>query len=1207
MACDDKNPLIREGVDRMTRRLAALSPESAPVDGRSMEDLMLFAKRYATFIKFKNEANEEEGTWEDLMKLDISVILSVLLAIDVFQIADYIKLLYKNTKLAISENDDPEARRNFKYLFDLVFTLVKIIDNQCSLLKDEPEYQLIIKSVIQNKLNSPFSKLHNFKKEYPDLILMSNKTDAAAPLITINSRASLELDNFLITDEKLKITVPGANPLEKISHVITHNLFNNQITLLLGEISSILSNAQQLLGKSLTEYSKHEPHYALFLTFLKLFQFAQDSLNQYTKNHQNFYYKDVLRLKNQSPRADKAHLVLGLQKHISNHLLEKGTLFKGGKDLAGKERFYSLSENVVFNQAQVSQIKAFQIHQKNLLAFSVANSADGQGENFEGEDKSWFAFGNPKAQPTSESGFAIASNLLFLKEGHRTIEIKVIFATAPKFKFPFINPKFSKKSISIPFEVTLTGENEWITKYIKASYQPLLGSLVLKIIMDVGEDAIVPYSEKTHEINFDTTLPLMMAKLDQQVSQVWYTDLMNTRVSSIQVSVDVKGVRDLALSSDRGSVDASKPFKPFGDFPKSGTGFYIGSKEIFQKKLDSLEMNFQLNAAFTCNYLHKNTWKSYIVTKLPNDRYRINKPLGANLLETTKMDFGPNQLLKATSFEGYLRLQLNTSHYSLDSYMKKVSEYVDKMIKKAQPKEREGFTTNTIVGEIKSAFSSVNQNLTDVLGIGKVQELEKAGISIAELEKNLPLFELLANTGNTIPIPDEITSDFFSLDYKASENITSVDSNEEKNCFYHLTPFGYYRPESSENLSLIPHFGQQGELLIGIEKAEAPVTVQLLFLLVEGSSNPLKNQEQVSWHYMNSGNQWITFEKGRIIDGTINLTRSGIVSVNFPKDAGRSHTALPTDHLWIRASVAKNTDAVCRVIDIQAQGALVELVQSSETEFRQILQSGSIAKLKNSDSAVKSINQPMDSIQGRVRESDPDYYVRVSERLRHKQRAKGIWDYEHLLLQEFPEIHKVKCLNHSGFYEQSGSKVFCENYPGNITVVCIPDLKEKSHINPLRPYTPVGLLTDIHLFLEKIKNPFATLHVVNPRFEEVQVDFEVSFHEFMDEVFYRNLLDREIEQFLCPWAFDFNQKIILGGSINKSSLINFVEERPYVDFINCFKLHHIIRNDVGTVIEKKSDLEEVTAASGRSVLVSHFDEKLPEARHKIKVIQTCTC
>jgi hypothetical protein len=127
-------------------------------------------------------------------------------------------------------------------------------------------------------------------------------------------------------------------------------------------------------------------------------------------------------------------------------------------------------------------------------------------------------------------------------------------------------------------------------------------------------------------------------------------------------------------------------------------------------------------------------------------------------------------------------------------------------------------------------------------------------------------------------------------------------------------------------------------------------------------------------------------------------------------------------------------------------------------------------------------------------------------------------------------------------------------------------------------------------------------------FEEVQVEFEVRFHDNMDETFYRNLLDIEIEQFLCPWAWDLNQKLVLGGKINKSTLIDFVEERPYVDFVSCFKLHHILRGDTGLVVSKRTDLEEVAASSSRSVLVSYYEETdLATPRHLIEVVQTCNC
>ncbi|WP_373396450.1 hypothetical protein V8V91_17225 [Algoriphagus halophilus] len=74
MACNDKNPLIREGEDRLTRKLLSLPPTFAKVDDRSMEELILFAKNYASYLKYKNTDNNDQGTWEPLMKMDISVV-----------------------------------------------------------------------------------------------------------------------------------------------------------------------------------------------------------------------------------------------------------------------------------------------------------------------------------------------------------------------------------------------------------------------------------------------------------------------------------------------------------------------------------------------------------------------------------------------------------------------------------------------------------------------------------------------------------------------------------------------------------------------------------------------------------------------------------------------------------------------------------------------------------------------------------------------------------------------------------------------------------------------------------------------------------------------------------------------------------------------------------------------------------------------------
>jgi hypothetical protein len=156
-------------------------------------------------------------------------------------------------------------------------------------------------------------------------------------------------------------------------------------------------------------------------------------------------------------------------------------------------------------------------------------------------------------------------------------------------------------------------------------------------------------------------------------------------------------------------------------------------------------------------------------------------------------------------------------------------------------------------------------------------------------------------------------------------------------------------------------------------------------------------------------------------------------------------------------------------------------------------------------------------------------------------------------------------------------------------------------VNPLRPYTPIGLLNNIHDYLKTITSPFVKLHVKQPLFEEIQLDFKVSFYEHFDPSFYTKLLNSEIERFLCPWAFSNSDEISFGGSIYKSALINFVEERPYVDYVTCFRMYQFINRTDPPV-----DVEVATGSTARSILVSYYDEDY-NIKHLIDPIASCTC
>lgn len=1187
MSCKEINSLTREGTSLFNRVLAALSTNYAMADERQPADIILFAKRYAAYLDYYDANNTLQGNWQTLMKMDACVALAELFKINSKKNYNYRQLLYKQIKLASLDATDPDikTKTQFKFLFDFLFSLVRFIDEQYALIPGDFAKKEIIKGTISNKMAEALTNLVALYE-----MLSTSPFHLIDPTVSLTDESNAPIDlyssggfdkskltgawkvgtplSYSITDAiSIPVKTPSFTEKDQVVWLINHNLFNTQIYNLFNGISFLITRAEEIFNQVISDYPKHSPHYALFLSFIRLFRFAQDDLNRFTQRHLDFYYKDILRLKNKDPQPDFAHLVFELQKPVNQHLLKKGSLFKGGKDITGKEIKYSIDEDLVLNKASVEKIQSWQFtdeNKKRLKASAIANSDDGETNEISSVDKSWFTFGDIQKQKNAESGFAIASNILFLNEGYRIINFTINFKN--KISASTANPpKFSNAS----FKINLSGKKGWHhVKEYKLSY-PSNKQMKLSFTLSPSDPAIIPYDEKIHKAQYELSLPVISVYLDQDNSSAFpYTFLCNKIISSIDISVNVTGIKDLSLSHDSGNIDAFKPFKPFGDFPGNGASFYIGSKEVFQKRLSALEFAFEWKddvpvLKSNAHYLKEAVWNDPANSfKLNNNKISFS---AAKKFNNSPIDFEKNTSLETSSIEGFFRIQ-NATNFSQQDYLNNVKKSLN----------------NTTIA--KNNTGAYKLNVT------------------------------------AMPVPNEIILNSFSINYQATATIHFVAGKDPGNDhFFHLTPLGYYQvhpdlidhgadTEATERITLLPDIINAGELFIGLGNTAPGSLINILFQVADGSSNPLKEMEALNWFFLAKNNNWKKFDKQHIIDRTNNFTQAGIVTITLPPAISNDNTALQKGLYWIKATVAKNTDAVCRMILIQAQAAKVRLQQDNirQIEFRQTLPANSISKLVTSDAAIKTITQPFDSFDGRTREQDEHFYVRVSERLRHKQRAISTWDYEHIILEQFQSIFKVKCLNHSGFYMEQGEEVFCENYPGHITIITIPNQKNKQHVNPLKPYTSIGLLNNISEFLKKSNSPFVKLHVKNPQFEEIQLDFKVKFYDNLDESFYLQLLNNEIEKFLCPWAFEQDQEISFGGKIVKSVLLNFIEERPYVDYITCFKMNHIIKRNGSIHESEKQDLEEAVASTSRSLLVSYYNEET-NMKHKIVSAALCDC
>jgi hypothetical protein len=187
-------------------------------------------------------------------------------------------------------------------------------------------------------------------------------------------------------------------------------------------------------------------------------------------------------------------------------------------------------------------------------------------------------------------------------------------------------------------------------------------------------------------------------------------------------------------------------------------------------------------------------------------------------------------------------------------------------------------------------------------------------------------------------------------------------------------------------------------------------------------------------------------------------------------------------------------------------------------------------------------------------------------------------------------VYKVKCLNHAALEDGN----CCSDLkPGNVTLIVVPDVRNKNMFNPLEPKMSLNTITSIEDYLKTRTTFFVTPQVQNPEYEKVQLEFKVKFSTAGDFGIYSAKLNQAIIEYLTPWAYSSNTEIEFGGTVRKSVLINFIEEQPYVDFLTDVKMYHIDKDG-----NKTDGGYEISIGNPRAILVSDKQHTINEFTDK---------
>jgi hypothetical protein len=444
------------------------------------------------------------------------------------------------------------------------------------------------------------------------------------------------------------------------------------------------------------------------------------------------------------------------------------------------------------------------------------------------------------------------------------------------------------------------------------------------------------------------------------------------------------------------------------------------------------------------------------------------------------------------------------------------------------------------------------------------------------------------------PYTPEIQS--LKINYETDQVFQEFNQDQRTDIeFYHISPFGHgapcLPPDKPGQIPAPTFFpmtgGNEGTLMIGLRDVAATEMIDLLFQLLPGTTGTAK--PAVKWSYLDH-NCWIPFEeKAVLIDQTDNLIKTGLIKIKLPKSKQLQQSAMPDSLFWLKATTRNNAGSAGEIIGIYANAAIAEWIDNGNTKAHLAtpLPPLSIKALEKRDPAIKSLTQPYSSFGGKLPEPDHSIFTRGSERLRHKNRALTHRDYEQLVLEHFPEVYKAKCLQpwEMAYIDPKDEKHILQ--PGNVVLIVIPNIADRAPFFPLEPKIDNALKQRIEDYLKDYASPFAKIHVRNPRYEKIRYRMDIRFHDAFQDEFYRQQLNQDIQRFLSPWAYEAGADISFGSRIYHSTIIHFIEQLPYVDFVVNFKLVRQYKDDEKEYGCMRHTEGFATASHPDTILVSH--------------------
>ncbi|MDE2387605.1 MAG: baseplate J/gp47 family protein [Betaproteobacteria bacterium] len=1175
---------ISDGRSQEKRRLPALEKDYFNVAELQFHTLLALAVEYAQVLRFYNLEDRDDGTWEHFFSRDETVVIATILAVDLDKLVsgDGYKSYVTDANRALIEALHALPTQEIGRHLIAAYSAITMLDKWLQLLThaENPlgvELRKVVESVIAG-----------LKK---DIAVFWKYLAGYLPHLTLEEIFSGGLIALIPDLKEIK-----PNQTDAIFDVSNAIPIRSSFYAFIKAIEMVQLSAKKLLSASLISQD-HEPAAGLLIAFVQLFEKLHRKINRFTLNYVDFYYDRVLKAQPRSFVPDYVYLVIAPSKKNHTVLIPKGTEFLAGQDENKRDIVYAAAEDVMINDAAVSAVHtlfferdALNFPERSLFENVVLNDRGDEvtrqlatgdwlsevpvatADSPLGEDslQSYPLFGAPeKVEDTIplqhlRIGFAVASKVLGLQEGRRTVRIGLQFTGAREKSLECWIQKIAaamQQSGSISAEsparkqqaffkvfrdifiISLSAGEGWreikeyTLSYSGIDHRQKANSLAITFFLPEDFPAVVPYDRNIHGDGYETQLPMVRLIQNPHGYLYPYGILSKLELDRISIDVTVEGCRMLQLHNNIGQLSPVAPFTPFGPIPEVGSYFIVGCAEAAGKQLSDFKITVQWGGlpagigGFEAHYQGYETFGDtdfrVSTSVLANGKWLPENAKGLAIHSLFQINTGLDGGSEVNE-RSELSCAAVISYWSPDDYRSAAAEFG------YMPSTNKGFFKFTLVAP-QQAFGHRDYPtaLANVLTFNAKQKY-------AKFLKKVP----------NLPYTPMITS--ISANYRASTHI--VPGKEEASCspavrekVIHLHPLGWedVTIQADRAYHLLPQYAYSGNLLIGLNGLAGGGAITLYFHLRENSL-PIEHAalQKIQWFYL-ANNRWLPLGTKEIIaDSTHGFMKAGIVTLNIPADISQENTVLPAGLCWLRVSSDYDLEKYCSLYSIHTQALKASryLQEGAVLSGAIRLPAGAVSRLRKSIPGIGGIKQIQPSFGGRMTEDRGHLRNRISERLKHKQRALLPADYELLILEQFPQIYKVKC-----FPGMSPDFVAKQRFmPGHLLIAVVPYLSQNV-ISAQKPLLSGHLIDNVADFIDRYAPPFATIHVINPVYEVIQVRCTVKLKNPLLAGMYLARLNQAISDFLSPWNETVGLIRHFGWIVSKHDVESFIQDLDYID------------------------------------------------------------